>query len=541
MDAKIIAEIKVNGSALPDNLKLSSMNIGQAFYGHTEFWLNISAANGVNLPAEKYADFFMGGEVVVELYQKENAASKDKGKKLRTFRGFIMGMNAENESLQLNGASESFQLDVVRRQRGFGNKPVKTIVQKVLGDSGVKHDCQANGDSLKPEYLAQYQETDWAFLKRLAEYDAAVFFHDGEKIIYRTELPQNGKACTLKPGDLDGGDGAIALSLQPVKAQAYHHRKKKRFQDNELVSATAKAQSQSAICQTLMKKAETLFGKLPQQHDDNCFNKAEISQWMENQLKLASGSLYTLSGATTSCEVRLGEQIRFEGHRFLNEPFVVARLNLYYQEGRVRTTFQAIPAGFSALASGGEFAQRRNVTQPAIVVDNKDKDNLGRVQIRFPWEANASKEDLPWVRILASAAGQKQGSHFMPKAGDNVLVTFEKGDASRPVILGFYYNDDHKPHFVTENGTEEVLLAKTVNGSLVQLIDKKGEQEIVVKMEDGKNLIRMKLGDAPEILIESKGKLKLQAQKIEMKADDEVRIQSKKVIVKGDGEGIFLN
>lgn len=98
-------------------------------------------------------------------------------------------------------------------------------------------------------------------------------------------------------------------------------------------------------------------------------------------------------------------------------------------------------------------------TQTAIVVGldapvHTDRDH--RVKIQFHWqrgamsghglqgegEDNAPANDASgtWVRVGELLAGANWGSHFIPRLGQEVVVSFVEGDIDRPVITGAAYN-----------------------------------------------------------------------------------------------------
>jgi type VI secretion system secreted protein VgrG len=99
-------------------------------------------------------------------------------------------------------------------------------------------------------------------------------------------------------------------------------------------------------------------------------------------------------------------------------------------------------------------------TQTAIVVGvagqpvTTDRDH--RIKLQFAWargDASASRLDHPggknapadetagtWVRMAETLAGANWGGSFVPRSGQEVLVTFLEGDIDRPVIIGAVYN-----------------------------------------------------------------------------------------------------
>ncbi|WP_396270594.1 type VI secretion system Vgr family protein, partial [Ideonella sp.] len=81
--------------------------------------------------------------------------------------------------------------------------------------------------------------------------------------------------------------------------------------------------------------------------------------------------------------------------------------------------------------------------------DELHMDALGRVRIQFPFQRHAAQSGsaLPntsasstWVRVAQSAAGPGMGTQFIPRIGQEVIVTFLDNDIDRPVITGTLYN-----------------------------------------------------------------------------------------------------
>jgi Rhs element Vgr protein len=115
--------------------------------------------------------------------------------------------------------------------------------------------------------------------------------------------------------------------------------------------------------------------------------------------------------------------------------------------------FEAIPAELPWRPTGVddsvELKPTAFGTQTAIVVgaDGNDSpsganelycDRLGRVRIRFHWQADGDASC--WVRVAQRAAGAGMGSQFLPRIGQEVLVQFIENDIDRPVIVGALYN-----------------------------------------------------------------------------------------------------
>ncbi|AZE97715.1 VgrG protein [Pseudomonas orientalis] len=86
----------------------------------------------------------------------------------------------------------------------------------------------------------------------------------------------------------------------------------------------------------------------------------------------------------------------------------------------------------------------------AIVVGPKGEevftDELARVQVRFHWQREQDpSKDTTWLRAAMPSAGEGFGHQFLPRIGQEVLVTFLGGDIDRPVITSVLYNGTHSP------------------------------------------------------------------------------------------------
>lgn len=76
-------------------------------------------------------------------------------------------------------------------------------------------------------------------------------------------------------------------------------------------------------------------------------------------------------------------------------------------------------------------------------------DLYGRVKVQFHWdrEGHSDARSSCWIRVSQAWAGQKWGTFFWPRIGNEVVVAFEDGDPDRPLIVGSVYNSDNMPPF----------------------------------------------------------------------------------------------
>jgi type VI secretion system secreted protein VgrG len=92
-------------------------------------------------------------------------------------------------------------------------------------------------------------------------------------------------------------------------------------------------------------------------------------------------------------------------------------------------------------------------TQTAVVVGPEGQeiftDKSGRVKVRFHWDredGNGSASSC-WIRVASPWAGRHWGAIHIPRIGDEVIVAFEEGDPSQPIIVGSVYNSANLPPY----------------------------------------------------------------------------------------------
>jgi uncharacterized protein involved in type VI secretion and phage assembly len=113
---------------------------------------------------------------------------------------------------------------------------------------------------------------------------------------------------------------------------------------------------------------------------------------------------------------------------------------------RTRRFVALLAGGLTLAAVGLAFEGSQDVAVPApspdrdiaaaIVVDNVDPSQTGRVRVRIP---TLPREPSVWARLIIPT-GKQSGFLFVPDVGDEVLVSFEHGDVNRPYVLGAIWN-----------------------------------------------------------------------------------------------------
>ncbi len=135
-------------------------------------------------------------------------------------------------------------------------------------------------------------------------------------------------------------------------------------------------------------------------------------------------------------------------------------------------------------------------TQTATVVAPPGEeifcDKYGRVKVLFHWDRQGKKDPTAscWIRVAQPWAGKGWGSFFWPRAGHEVVVSFEEGDPDQPVIVGSVYNGENPTPFPLPirnqlGGIKSASVRGNFNQNFNGVIfcDEKGTERLVLHSE----------------------------------------------------------
>lgn len=92
-----------------------------------------------------------------------------------------------------------------------------------------------------------------------------------------------------------------------------------------------------------------------------------------------------------------------------------------------------------------------------LVEDNQDPQKRGRVKVRVPAfygdSTQVSTEELPWALVAMQGASPLAGSFIVPEVGTNVLVMFEAGSVTNPIVIGSFYGYNRQNPVVVKTST----------------------------------------------------------------------------------------
>jgi uncharacterized protein involved in type VI secretion and phage assembly len=179
-----------------------------------------------------------------------------------------------------------------------------------------------------------------------------------------------------------------------------------------------------------------------------------------------------------------------------------------------------------------ETANRTFGLVVGIVTNNQDPDKLGRVKVKYPWLSD--DEESHWARLSVPMAGAARGTYFLPEVDDEVLVGFEHGDLRFPYVLGALWNGKDAPPADNADGKNNVRIIQSRSGHIIKLNDEDGKESIEIVDKTGKNSIILDAAkntltitsDKDITLSATKGTIKLDAQKVEIKSSADAKVEA---------------
>ena len=299
----------------------------------------------------------------------------------------------------------------------------------------------------RKDYICQYEESDFDFVRRLAyQYQEWMYF-DGTKLIF-------GKPRKLAdPIRLEYGTtlSSLDIGLQTLARSeqvfSYHSGA-----DREMQRMTPDlAYGHDRLSGEAFRASLGMFPKPARQHalprisdETELINYMGRKQAAETHYITAESQVPTLRvGSVISLYSSFLERVGNISKESLGNFIIIEMTHEVSQGSYYRNRFKAIPATVKALP-GPKVRMPLAETQMATVLSNADPDGKGRVRVHMNWQTDGMQTG--WVRVMTPDGGgskdvrSNRGFVFIPEVGDQVLLGFRHGDPARPYVMGSLFN-----------------------------------------------------------------------------------------------------
>jgi type VI secretion system secreted protein VgrG len=391
-------------------------------------------------------------------------------------------------------------LTLTRNCRIFQNKTVPEIIKQIFDDAGfTDYKDSLTGTYTAREYCVQYEESDFNFVSRLMEDEGIYYYFEHEAAKHTLVLIDDIATHVDCPGiatarfinadnDTQPEDAIVSCTWSQQVTPGKYAVDDFNFETPSvdlLVSATGKTGSQR-----IYEYGPNFLKTADGQKIAN--RRIEAHEW-NNKLLEGQGHCFSF----------------IAGYKFTLAEHPSTTLNQAYVLYSVAhsLTFNSYSNAFQAVPADGVFRPplitprpRIHSTQTAIVTGKSGEeiwtDKYGRIKVQFHWDQEGKKDENTtcWIRVNQSWAGKAWGNLWLPRIGQEVIVSFINGDPDRPLVTGGVYNAEQTvPYGLPDNKTKGTLKSHSTKQATgfneMRFEDLKDSEEFFMHAQKDMNIV----------------------------------------------------
>jgi type VI secretion system secreted protein VgrG len=424
--------------------------------------------------------------------QSVTITGADKDGSQRNFNGIVARMVQSGLSYHFEVRPKLWELTLASDNRIFQAKSVPDIVKQVLQEQGVTDVKDAlTGSYEARDYCVQYRETCFDFISRLMEEEGIFYFFQHEAGKHTLVLADDASAFSACPNlstvafkpesakAWEEQDLVVALSLEQSVVTGKYQADDFNFETptTQLLSTTTGSGSSLQIYE---------YPGLYQTKDTgDAYGKKRLDG-MEVPARLVSGE-------STCRAFAAGYTFTLTGHprSDANDTYVLRRITHAGGRRQYRNSFLAFPSSATFRPPRVTPKPRIAGTQTALVVGKSGEeiwtDKYGRIKVQFHWDQLGQNDENSscWIRVAQGWAGKNWGAIFLPRIGQEVVVSFLEGDPDRPLVTGSVYNGQQPvPYTLPDEQTKSTVKSSSSKGgngfNEIRFEDKADSEEIYI-------------------------------------------------------------
>ncbi|MDP9780474.1 type VI secretion system Vgr family protein [Pseudomonas fluorescens] len=414
---------------------------------------------------------------------------------------------AEIRQLPADATAERYQLllrpwlwwlSLASNNRVFQNLATSDIVTTIFKAHGfTDFQLKLTGSYTPREYCVQYGETDLAFVSRLMEEDGIFWFFSHENGKHTLVLADSNDAFAPIP------NGPTVNYLGQKLGERELHGIRSGQVCLQAVSGVYQATDYEFTTPTtsLFSQAEAVAGSSSMyEHPGGYTAKAQGDALTKLRVDGLRSQEKRFVGESDCRWLVPGYWFTLAGHEdtTLNIDWVVTSVSHEASHDSYRNRFEAIPKA-TVYRPARITPKPRMHTQTALVVGKAGEeiwtDEYGRIKLQFPWDRTGKNDETSscWVRVVLPWSGKGFGMQFVPRIGQEVIVTFIDGDPDRPLVTGCVYNGDNAlPYALPANQTQSGIKTNSSKGgggfNELRFEDKKDAEEVFLQAQKDFNI-----------------------------------------------------
>jgi len=380
-------------------------------------------------------------------------------------------------------------LTKTRDSRIFQNKSVPDIVKLILQEHGVTDVDDALTGTYDPrEYCVQYRETAFDFVSRLMESEGISYFFEHTSSAHTIVLTDDSASYKDGPGDMrikaTEMSSARSDALPECSIEVQVTSDQAKLDDYNFETPSTDLLGTASGETTKLSVYDYPAGPI---------TKSAVEALATKRVEELEFPRLVLHGNTSNASVRPGHTLTLADHprADANVKYVAWKVQHAATQDAYSNAFDAFPAETPFRPARITPAPRIDGCQTAIVVGKSGEeittDQYGRVKVKFHWDQSDAQDETAscWVRVAQPWAGKTFGAFFLPRIGQEVVVSFLEGDPDRPLITGSVYNAKQTvPYALPDNQTRTVIKSDSSKGSggsnEICFEDKKSEEDFYI-------------------------------------------------------------
>jgi type VI secretion system secreted protein VgrG len=431
------------------------------------------------------------------------------------------------ETIVIKGKSTTILLENGPECNSFTNMSLNDIVKKV------KSDCDIDID-VRPFYLdnlpytVQYNESNFAFLNRLAKRNGHWFYYNGRTAIFGS--PGGVGATPKLMYGINMQDFDYTLKLIPALFKVIENDNNDgQYKTDETLKYRKEA---DGFHQNFLNRSNEVFNKETiiqlNQTPVGGSGRRSSEEYAKNKMRSVLSGLVEIKASSEVPGITIGNEVRVIGVDMqLESSYRVTQITHICDDGGgYENHFTAVNF------NGSVFSPETDPdlvpyckSQTAIVTANADPDGLSGIKVQMPWQA-AKGETTPYIPLMQNYGGDARGAHIIPEIGDTVFVDFQGNNAELPIVLGTMTSRKEKSGYSTPNNDiKAVMHSRSGN----RIINDDATGDITIESQKGETIAVIH-GDG-NIRFKAPKNIELEAgEDIVMKAGKNIKIDAKEDI-----------
>ena len=415
----------------------------------------------------------------------------------------------------VSGYSATYRMETAHSCYSWNDTTIGNVVKKLCAEAKVQLELNPAYKENK-DYICQYEESDFDFIRRLAyQYQEWMYF-DGTKLIFGKPRKLADPIILEYRTTLSSLDIGLQTLARSEQVFSYHSGA-----DREMQRMTPDlAYGHDKLSGDAFRASLGMFSKPARQHalprisDEseliNYMGRKQAAETAETHYITAESQVPTLRvGSVVSLYSSFLERVGNISKESLGNFIIIEITHEVSQGSYYKNRFKAIPATIKALPSP-KVRMPLAETQMATVLSNADPQGKGRVRVRMNWQTEGMQTG--WVRVMTPDGGSSsdvksnRGFVFIPEVGDQVLLGFRHGDPARPYVMGSLFNGTTGRGGLEGNHMKSLT---TRSGHTIKLNDSLSSLGITIKDIKGNSIHIDSVGD--DIIINAKRNITINA------------------------------